>query len=32
VTSFETESEGFVKNLERRFDETNSEFIRREIG
>jgi excinuclease ABC subunit A len=32
VTSFETEFEGFVKNLERRYGETDSEFIRREIG
>ena len=32
VTSFETEFEGFVNNLERRYRETNSDFIRREIG
>ncbi|MFA6814176.1 MAG: excinuclease ABC subunit UvrA [Patescibacteria group bacterium] len=32
VTSFESKFEGFIKNLERRYGETDSEYIRREIG
>lgn len=32
VTSYQTQFEGFVKNLERRYNETDSEFIRNEIG
>lgn len=32
MTSYQTQFEGFLKNLERRYSETDSEFIRREIG
>ena len=32
ITSFATKFEGFIHNLERRYGETDSEFIRREIG
>lgn len=32
MTSYQSKFEGFIKNLERRFTETDSEFIRREIG
>lgn len=31
-TSYQTKFEGFVKNLERRYGETDSDFIRNEIG
>ena len=32
MTSYQSKFEGFLKNLERRYSETDSEFIRREIG
>lgn len=32
MTSYQSKFEGFIKNLERRYGETDSEFIRREIG
>jgi excinuclease ABC subunit A len=32
MTSYQSKFEGFIKNLERRYTETDSEFIRREIG
>ncbi len=32
MTSYQSKFEGFIKNLERRYSETDSEFIRREIG
>lgn len=32
MTSYQSQFEGFIKNLERRYSETDSEFIRREIG
>lgn len=32
MTSYQSQFEGFLKNLERRYTETDSEFIRREIG
>lgn len=32
LTSYQSQFEGFVKNLERRYSETDSEFIRNEIG
>ncbi|HPS40578.1 MAG TPA: excinuclease ABC subunit UvrA [Candidatus Woesebacteria bacterium] len=32
MTSYKSQFEGFIKNLERRYSETDSEFIRREIG
>ncbi len=31
-TSYQSQFEGFIKNLERRYGETDSDFIRREIG
>ncbi|MGD9129746.1 MAG: excinuclease ABC subunit UvrA [Candidatus Woesebacteria bacterium] len=32
MTSFSEKFEGFIKNLERRYEQTESDFIRREIG
>lgn len=32
LASYQTQFEGFIKNLERRYGETDSDFIRREIG
>ncbi|AKM81628.1 MAG: UvrABC system protein A [Candidatus Pacebacteria bacterium GW2011_GWF2_38_9] len=32
MTSYQSKFEGFIKNLERRYTETDSEFIRREIN